>query len=51
METNPDVLRETADQLRKLAEISDKTAGDKLDSDKILDFVKFFVGKGTKDGK
>lgn len=48
---NSEAIRKAAEQIRQVATLSEKTAGEKLDSEKVLDFLKFYAGKGKNDGK
>ncbi len=42
----PEQLRKVAEQLREVSTVVEKTAGEKLDSEHVLNFLKFFAGKG-----
>lgn len=50
-ESQKKLIQQTSKEIRNLAEAIDKTAGEKLDSDKVLDFLRFFKGRNYEQGK
>lgn len=47
---DPEILQKTAEQLRDLSSVIEKTSGEKLDSEHVLNFLKFF-GRNNTNGK
>lgn len=48
-EEKTDLLKKTASEIRELAQSIDKTSGEELDSDQVLNFLRFYVGRSCKN--
>lgn len=50
-ERKRNLIKQASQEIRSLASIIEKTSSEKLDSEKVMDFLRFYKGKGQSYGK